>query len=352
MASNVVAVSSPGSDSITMQCCRECSGEYRFLLPDSKIVTIFCGEPPNIPYKALSYVCGMQPTALPISMRCQKCLENQIIAISSTSKFAQLMQLAGGGSSAFLDVLSVDQSSEETLMAELLVMGKIYKNAQTISVLLPSKDEQAYWMLKDLAVTAHAIVLRQHDFGFPEFTQSDPGTKSKAKEDLDTLAARFVTLLNRWSQNIKRWKYFERAWTFQEWAMAAEIEVTFENAPPKEGMINIKNVIPNACTMVCHHQMLLAKAKDNASGPPLTKGDFYILLTKDPGPLPELHAELQEREAKFLATTDLSSPMPVLRAQTEERDDWEAENLQLVGQYDWRRDRPEVLGLCAEPVTM
>jgi Heterokaryon incompatibility protein (HET) len=236
------------SDPVIIECCRKCNSSYQFKLESTEIVTVLCGRPIDQKYKAVSYL-WERISDLPL--KCRRCSVMTTIPMRDASKLWRIMTFVGGGSVIWLDAMSIDQNDPEDKAAQLLVMGDIYRNAETVSVLLPDSDEEAYRKLVQLRVTADAIVKRSE--AFQVSPSNDPGSiATEQTEVLNKLADDYWTQMRDWTANIHKWNYWRRAWTFQEWAMAPEIEISWESAREKEYLVNIKNDIVMASTILGH----------------------------------------------------------------------------------------------------
>lgn len=246
-------------DSITVETCRSCSKKYTFLLQNDQIVTVMCGRPSNVTYKAVSYTWGQTS---PLPLKCRKCSAIKHFPMRDASKLQNLLNLVRGGSTIWLDALSIDQDDENDKKLQLMVMGDIYREAEIASVLLPEEDKEAYEMLKKLAIKSDEIVQEHNELGF----LNDASLEGEMENALSTLATDFLAIMEDWEANISRWKYWSRAWTFQEWAMAREIEISFENAPNNEGLKNIKNVVVMASTIVGQWKMRQTRIFDKFQG--------------------------------------------------------------------------------------
>lgn len=144
----------------------------------------------------------------------------------------------------WLDALSIDQDSKEDLQVQLKVMGEIYRQAEVVSVLLPMGDEGSYGMLRELAIVAQGIVNYEKS-GRPNVWGLDEGD-TEISERMES----FERQMKDWAADLPKWTYWSRAWTFQEWAMAGELEITCEVASHKEILRDIKNIIVMAATIV------------------------------------------------------------------------------------------------------
>jgi hypothetical protein len=227
-------------DHIIVESCRKCSFEYKFKLEDGKIVTILCGRPNpgEGGYKALSYV---WEDTISLQLKCGKCLVVTTVPMRDSIKFRSIMGFIGGDSRVWIDALSIDQSDPNDKAAQLPAMGEIYRRATTVSVFLPHADSEAYYALESLGVAYAEIVKRYNWFA-----------ESQIDKELSTIANNFSDCVRYWRENLDKWRYWRRAWTFQEWAMAREIEITYEGTLTHEYLSNIKNVIVEASAIIGH----------------------------------------------------------------------------------------------------
>lgn len=231
---------------VFVESCRKCAARYEFKLNSGDIVAVLCGRPNDQKYKAVSY---LWEDPVPLPLKCRRCLRLTTIPMRDASKLWRLIDFARGGSIIWLDAMSIDQDDQRDLAEQLAIMGDIYRKAETVSVLLPKSDEEAYTRLKELGLTASAVVKRREDFGvIPDSDSSQ--ILSIRDNSLTELANRYLAQMSDWTSNIHKWKYWRRAWTFQEWAMASELDISCEAAAGSESLTNIKNVIVMASSII------------------------------------------------------------------------------------------------------
>jgi hypothetical protein len=224
------------------------------------------------------------------------------------AKFRGIMEFLRGDSTVWVDALSIDQSDPEDKAAQLPIMGDIYRHAEVVSVFLPDADGEAYQILKGLAILSDKIWKRYDAFA-----------ASQMDEELSEFANDFSVLIKAWMENLHRWKYWSRAWTFQEWAMAREIEISYENAPGNEGLSNIKNVIVEASTLLGHWRKATATA--TAAGIEAERLLQQVHLREDLGfelnaaralfPFEGLLVADSEEEMDNQRTSTLLTPLPM-----------------------------------------
>lgn len=135
--------------------CRACNGSFEYQLEGGGSVTIMAAIPHAINYKVLSY--GRGETRR-IVVRCLNCETLGHIPMTSATKFYCLMELVGSGNTVWLDAMSVDQDNHEDVASQMKVMGQIYSNAQSVSVLLPLSDGEAYVLLGTLTDAAETLL--------------------------------------------------------------------------------------------------------------------------------------------------------------------------------------------------
>jgi hypothetical protein len=233
----------PLEDRISIERCRTYSAEYEFRLDSSDQVTIMCGIPKDHAYKAVSYVWeGVSSLAL----ECRNCSTTIHVPIRDSHKLRHLMDFVRGGSTVWLDALSIDQDDDQDKAHQLPKMGTIFHQAATVSVFMPESDKEAYDRLRQLGITADAIIKRHKDYGM--FAEEHTQESTVDLEALSNLADDFSEQVIRWERNLHKGKYWRRAWTLQEWAMASEIEISYEAVPANEKLVNIKKVIVLAAT--------------------------------------------------------------------------------------------------------
>ncbi|CZR66459.1 uncharacterized protein PAC_16360 [Phialocephala subalpina] len=294
--------------SVSVEACRKCCLRYDFLLPDDKIVTVLCGQPSEVAYKAVSY---LWENTKPLSLVCKKCSAVKVIPMRDAGKLWNILEFVRGGSKIWLDALSIDQDDPSDLAAQLAVMGNIYRDAKVVSVMLPAEDKEAYELLKKLAITADEIVKRREEFGL--ILPALPGTRSvtEGQSTPEELAHEYQRLFSLWELVTSKWSYWSRAWTFQEWTMAAEIDIAWEGIPNHGGLMNVKNVIVSSSSIIGHWKMQNAAAPcQEAESALLVRAAMRSELSKDLN-LVRLHFPFQD----FLVADEVGDPIE-LRTRT------------------------------------
>jgi hypothetical protein len=260
------------NNSVFVECCRKCSARYEFKLNDGEIVTVLCGRPIEQSYKAVSYLWEITSD---LPLKCRRCSVVTTIPMRDASKLWRIMNFVRGGSAIWLDAMSIDQTDPKDKAAQLFVMGDIYRNAETVSVLLPNSDREAYRRLTQFGIIADAIFKRSEAYGMP--SSNGPGSiATERPEILMKLADDYWAQMGNWVANIHKWNYWRRAWTFQEWAMASEIEISWESAKESERLVNIKNVIVMASAIIGHWKKTTAMQSTITSGTEKPRQQIYL----------------------------------------------------------------------------
>jgi len=238
-------------DTVYVECCRRCSFRYEFLLQSGQLVTVLCGRPKNVEYSAISY---LWEDTIRIPLHCQKCSEVITVPMRDSIKLSRILEFVRGGATIWLDALSINQDDPKDLNAQLAMMGDIYLQAERVSVLLPSTDYGAYEMLKQLGTVSDEIVKKHKSFGMLQDPPQTP-VEQVSSEKLEELATRYMDLVHLWVASLHQWAYWRRAWTFQEWAMASEIDISLEGSKSNESLKSIKNVIVMASAIIAYWKM-------------------------------------------------------------------------------------------------
>jgi len=289
-SANVPELTSPA---FVFQKCRNCCDNFIFNLRDGDVVTIISGIPKQDagPYKTLSYVWGSLPLN-PLSIPCLNCSLITLVPMISAQRFRNLMELGGAGNTIWLDALSIDQQDPSDIARCVAVMGHIYKNASCVSVLLPKSDKTAYDTFKTLELYAKVILARRFNFldnSEYEFTNPDTGERTKV---LTSVCQDFIRNIVNLAQNLDTFAYFRRAWTFQEWALANDLEVAVEGGDGQraqgqdgeehrnEGATcrNIKSLILGAAMLISRYKILQHQYVEINLGAGISRGKIPPLF--------------------------------------------------------------------------
>ena len=107
------------STTISVNTCRKCSGYFKIPDLNDTYVTILCGQPQDIEYKAVSYVWG--DTQL-LRLRCASCHYVSEIPMESEEKLRRVLKFVGTGSRIWLDAISIDQNDPADVAAQMATM--------------------------------------------------------------------------------------------------------------------------------------------------------------------------------------------------------------------------------------
>jgi hypothetical protein len=231
--------------------CRACTGRFVFRTRNDLTATILTGNPNDgVRYDAISYVWG---DTRPLRIYC-RCGSKLAVPISSSERFCNLLCLAGMANhcdGVWLDALSINQDSDEDKKKLIAVMGDIYKNAEAVLVLLPEADQ----LLLDHLLDLRRNVLLQDEMGLldSEKIKSETFNDSHGIE-IDA----FIGKLREFRYGLDRSVYFRRAWTFQEWALARDVNVACENAQSNQNWLKlvpqVKSCVIRATIRLVMHQ--------------------------------------------------------------------------------------------------
>lgn len=275
------------SDLIHLERCRSCSPCISYSLPSGVIVKIVVGIPSaDLKYKAISHVWG---SPVKITMTCNYCGAASHTQLKSAAYFFQLMALAGADNYVWLDNISIDQDDAQDVATQIAVMGDIYSKAECVSVLLPASDQKAYDALEKILENANRLVDERWKLNYMggsikyELKQQDGKWASAPPEDnvfseSSTLARTFFEDIRQLVGDLGMYTYWQRAWTFQEWSLAHDIEVAVEHyvAPFSDTvelsrLRNVKSHIVYVAIMMADYKMRLRDEVLIDSG--LTRGN-------------------------------------------------------------------------------
>ncbi|KAF2103660.1 hypothetical protein NA57DRAFT_69873 [Rhizodiscina lignyota] len=250
--------STAGSALITLDSCRYCSDQFTFVHKDGRRTHIIAGLPKPLQtkvnssrsaqaaqtpgYKAISYVWG-QTVKLPVY--CTQCRSNFAIDLQNAEKFVNIARLATADQPIWLDCMSINQDDPADVARQISRMGQVYADAGAVAVLLPASDQAAFQLLAALADKAKFI--NQNRMAFTENEEPYPDSQ------LSKTCKEFYALVEEFSQKFHSWTYWRRAWTFQEWAMAMDIDVGFEGSP--EIIRNVKYSVLYAATLTSIYKL-------------------------------------------------------------------------------------------------
>ncbi|KAK5730065.1 hypothetical protein LTR17_011469 [Elasticomyces elasticus] len=208
---------------------------------------VIFGIPKVEKYKAASYVWGKTKD---ISFECKACKRTNSFPVESYHRFLCLMSLVDkSGDEIWIDALSIDQTDPNDIAAQLAVMGNTYNNASCVAVLLPRSDEEAFRLLEKIATLASNINLQREKFAHYR------GGIWNIDDELSATCQGFYASIQTLEKNLHKWKYWSRAWTFQEWALARNISLAWEGNLENYNLAGLKSVILEAATMMAVYKI-------------------------------------------------------------------------------------------------
>jgi hypothetical protein len=247
------------STSIKLSACRWCSKKFEYKFEDgSGFVTVLPGIPPkDEAYSAVSHLWGDGPGSS-LDLSCLKC-KNITTVSTSAAKLHLIMKLAKPGASIWWDVLSIDQSNQTEVSETISAMGTIYGMAKSVLVLLPSSDESAYQNLARIARASTILLSFRHAF---EENEEQTLIRSSTGEPLTlgSLSEEFWKLISAFDASLNQHTYFSRAWTVQEWSIAQDLDVAFENThlilpgTSYETLEGVKSAVREAAEMLIKYK--------------------------------------------------------------------------------------------------
>ena len=248
LASPLISVqTSQAPQKLSFATCSHCSGHFEYRLREGATVRIFAGLPDGSPYTAISYVWG---ETSPQQIGCDNCDAITTAPLADIEKLHKLLQFTGAGRNVLLDCLSIDQGDHADIAQQVVVMGDIYKNAETVTVFLPGPDASVFQQLRKTSQTAWMLL--QHLLGFLTNQEQEVCLEGGAKCQLAALRKTFFLFLSRLGAQLDTSIYLQRAWTFQEWALARELGVTCDSNP-ESAIRGIKSIITDAASIICRY---------------------------------------------------------------------------------------------------
>ncbi|KAJ1566291.1 hypothetical protein HK405_010411 [Cladochytrium tenue] len=138
----------------------------------------------------------------------------------------------------WLDVVSIDQNSDDDKCAQVTVMHRIYADAGTVVVLLGDADFAALaTMVALIRIVVVMVADVVADGDVTAFPQSLP-VETIARLATDRLLAKCITALNKAVEAWRATDYNRRVWTLQELLLAKRLVATHDG----EAYIDLKSV--------------------------------------------------------------------------------------------------------------
>lgn len=250
--------------SIPLTTCRSCKEPdlpYMTYIPQEAIdhdthepVKILVGIPPSgCIYKAVSHVWGKIQN---VPVVCQSCSATSTIPLKSSETFRTIMAFVGPGATVWMDNISIKQDDPADVSTQVAVMGRIYDEAETVAVMLPSQHDNMFKWLAELTECGRFILMRRDKF------ENDPQTGPGEDEIsimLGKAVQRFFALIDKIEHDIKvaNSGYWTRAWTFQEWALAHDVDISMESSCNIASLHKVKSTIIKAAILATHYMMTL-----------------------------------------------------------------------------------------------
>jgi hypothetical protein len=72
---------------------------------------------------------------------------------------------------------------------------------------------------------------------------------------LSNICARFYKAIEEFESGLLSWLYWSQAWTFQEWAIANDLSITWEGPPLLPNIAGLKGVIISAATLLAVYKL-------------------------------------------------------------------------------------------------
>jgi hypothetical protein len=169
------------------------------------------------------------------------------------------MSLSGPGSTIWLDSLSINQNDHNDVASQVAVMGDIFGKAERVSVLLPPSDEEAYQNIAEIVRIAKVLLKRKWAF---DLKAGDHLGESEPDEGITAtghLVRRFFRAIEKLKVDLPKYLYWRRAWTFQEWSLAHDIELALDQPVDAATVFctlqNVKSTIVFAAIMVADYKL-------------------------------------------------------------------------------------------------
>jgi hypothetical protein len=182
----------------------------------------------------------------------------------SAQHFINLMELGGGGNSIWLNAVSIYQSDRTEIAKVVKLMGSIYSNAKCVSVLLPSSDIPAFNCLNHFWRVAVGISAPANYHHFAENTESFLWDEENRENIpfLTELSQLFLKNSEALRDNVDSFVYWSRAWTFQEWAMAQDLEIAVEGGRT-ETLYGMKSLVLGVSMLLGRYALLHSRTAIN-----------------------------------------------------------------------------------------
>ena len=262
----------------SLNYCRQCEGEFSFTISQDTVRVIAGPPAENIKYVAISYVWG---EVTDLVVKCKACAAETVFPMSSLAKLKKLLKLGRAVGLVWLDALSIDQKDHADISRQVAIMGDIYKNAVYVAVLLPSQDAMQFQQLSLALEAAEALLKKRRCFDrnseLVENSEITTITDSHQRlrysdergiylEDYTPPTFEFLigppcgVLCRQYFESIAQFKthmphsvYWTRAWTFQEWVMAHDLNIEYESSDGV--LLALKSTIIKTMLMIATYKL-------------------------------------------------------------------------------------------------
>ena len=244
----------PAPNTVEFDMCASCSDNFTYSVSaDQEPVVILKGVPePGAHFLAVSYVWGETKSC---EIPCKSCSHITHVPLRESSKTLHtLLAQVGGGNTVWLDCVSIDQSDPAEIADVLPHMGTIYKDAARVCVILPASDYSIFNCLGMAFCAGWALLSSKEHFA----CNRDVMVTSNRKEQLlSAWTSEFIGLIELLDESIGHAVYFQRAWTFQEWALARDIDLYHQIDDSSYGHVyDLKSVVIDAACLWARYIML------------------------------------------------------------------------------------------------
>jgi hypothetical protein len=133
-------------------------------------------------------------------------------------------------------------------------MGEIYERAGSVRVLLPEADQKLF---ENLCVMRESA-LQKDSMGLMDFDNITWDTLNASHENVIEI---FLSSFEGHKRSLDGGNYFQHTWTFQEWALARDVDVTCESVRPDNHTMTflseVKTCVIRAAVRLAIHQKSL-----------------------------------------------------------------------------------------------
>lgn len=172
--------------------------------------------------------------------------------------------------------------------------GRHATNAAAVySLDLPESDKEAFEIIAELLRMATTLLSRKGQFDYTP-TPDEWGAAIRNKEFKETgaIAKHFFDLAEDFQAKLEEYKYWSRAWTFQQWARAYDLEVALDTAGNDRPLVlqKVKSKVVYAAMMIADYKLrngqyaLIDVGWSRGLAKPKLAGSSGCSLSKTPSP--------------------------------------------------------------------